>query len=99
VANGNEMSKIGRIGHTAVENSAEFANLFSKINRFMTRSARPDGWSIDKINKIVRIGEIKSATKTGLKNGIRHWQDMQKKHKRNMVVTTPLKHICLDITP
>ncbi len=71
LTNGSEMSKVGRIGHTAVENSAEFANLFQKINRFMTRSARPDGWSIDHINKIVRIGEIKSATKTGLRNGLR----------------------------
>ena len=84
VANGNEMSKVGRIGHTAVENSAKFTNLFSNINRLMTRSARPVGWSIDNINRIVRIGEIKSVTKTGLRNGLRqlarYAKDAQKEY-------------------
>ncbi|MEZ4909520.1 MAG: hypothetical protein R2774_01530 [Saprospiraceae bacterium] len=56
VANGNEMSKIGRIGHKVVESTAEFLKLFPEINKFMTRNARPDGWSIDPINKIIELG-------------------------------------------
>jgi RHS repeat-associated protein len=65
-----EMSRIGRIGHKTVETSSEFLNRYSKFNRELTKGNRPDGWHIDIANKVIRIGEIKSATKTGIKNGL-----------------------------
>jgi RHS repeat-associated protein len=61
---------VGRAGHKAVEETAEFSAEYSNVNRNLPGSnLRPDGWSI--VGRTIRIGEIKSSTKTGIANGIK----------------------------
>ena len=62
---------VGRLGHEAVEKLTDFAKRFQNINRTLPGSKlRPDGWSIDHIDKVIRIGEIKSLTRSGILKGI-----------------------------
>jgi hypothetical protein len=70
VENLQQMSKMGRWAHDVIGESLEFIARFSEINKQFAEGNRPDGWHIDLVNKVIRIGEIKSATKTGIKNGL-----------------------------
>jgi RHS repeat-associated protein len=64
------MREIGNKAHESISKSIEFLSNYSKQNRQLTPGNRPDGFTIDKIAKTIRIAEIKSATKTGIQKGV-----------------------------
>jgi hypothetical protein len=63
--------QLGDLGHKAVDKIAEFADLVK--NRTMIRNSRqrPDGWMIDKVNRVIRIAETKALTRSGIQRGIK----------------------------
>jgi RHS repeat-associated protein len=62
--------EVGKIGEKAVQNTPEFYKQFTNFNKGLGRGNIPDGSTIDFVNQVIRIGEIKGLTRTGLQRGI-----------------------------
>lgn len=83
--NRQQMTQIGKKAHDVVSNRSTFKTKYPNQNTSISKGmgGRPDGWYLNKTQKLIRLAEIKSDTKTGQMKGIRQLNRYTKWVKEN----------------